>query len=145
VEGRALNQQLRWFQTTNDPSDPSLEVMGLFNLRSRVSSNETIEVMVAVDFSFKGLLDPTTIGPVLKDYLLSRGSKGGDDQLPPKQKLSRQFTGKKTTSTDNNVESACSHNVARRMQYSYCNKCGNRLSVEHSNSNHGLDEDKLSD
>jgi hypothetical protein len=66
VPAKALHPQLAWLLTTGDATDPNLAQLGHVNFSSLVSSNETIDIKITIDFSYKTIQDPTEIGLMLQ-------------------------------------------------------------------------------
>jgi len=89
VPNGAMNAQHRWFVTTGDASDPGAEQVGQLLFAAASSSPEILKIQMEIGYSFKSLQDPTTIGPVLREWALKANSQDQPNkQTPCETKLS---------------------------------------------------------
>jgi hypothetical protein len=66
VAGSMIHDAVNWFVTEGDATDTALETQGQFFFRSTVISSETIYFKITLEFEFRGMIDPSVIGSLLK-------------------------------------------------------------------------------
>jgi len=81
VPSKSINPQHGWFLTTGDATEPNADIVGILQFIGQSSSTETIEFSLSVEYEFCCLTDPTSIGPVLQDWVLQSKQRSADRAL----------------------------------------------------------------
>jgi hypothetical protein len=70
IPNSAMNAQHKWFTTTLDSDSAGSEIIGELRFATQTSSAEVIQFAMEIEYEFNSLQDPTTIGPVLREWMI---------------------------------------------------------------------------